>query len=90
MSTWEFKKKWYPDGVLKIFKARFCVGGGQQIDGQDAFDTFATVVAWITVRLRLILFMMLHLATQQVDYTNAFYQAHLDWTVFVKLLVGFG
>ena len=45
MSTWEFKKKRYPDGALKKFKARFCVRGDQQIDGLDVFDTFAPVVA---------------------------------------------
>ena len=27
MSTWAFKKKRYPDGALKKFKARFCVRG---------------------------------------------------------------
>ena len=85
MSTWAFKKKRSPDGALKNFKARLCVRGNQQIDGPDVFEIFAPVVALITVRLLLILSMVLNLATQQVDYTNAFCQTPLDQMVFVEL-----
>ena len=88
-STWAFRKKRYPDGLLKKFKARFCVRGDQQVDGVDVFETFAPVVVWITVRILLILSMILSLETQQVDYTNAFCQAPLDQTVFVELPAGF-
>ena len=88
-STWAFKKKRYPDGGLKKLKARFCVRGDQQVDGVDVFETYAPVVAWITVRLLLILSMVLNLQTQQVDYTNAFCQAPLEQTVFVELPAGF-
>ena len=76
-STWAFKKKCFPDGALKKYKVRFCVRGDQQIEGLDVFETFEPVVAWITVRLLLILSMILQLNTQQVDYTNAFCQAPL-------------
>ena len=51
-------KKRFPDGVLKKFKARFCVGG-QHIEGLDVFETFDPVVAWITVRLLIILSVIL-------------------------------
>ena len=88
-STWAFKKKRFPDGALKKFKARFCVRGDQKIEGLDVFETFSPVVVWITVRLLLILSMTLQLQTQQVDYTNAFCQAPLDQTVFVELPAGF-
>ena len=44
-STWAFKKKRYPDGLLNKFKARFCVRGDQQVEGTDVFDTFAPVVS---------------------------------------------
>ena len=66
-STWTFRKKRYPDGALKKYKARFCVRGDQQTDGSDVFETFDPVVAWITVRILLVLFMVLSLKTQQVD-----------------------
>ena len=53
------------------------------------FETFAPVIAWITVMILLILSMILSLETQQVDYTNAFCNAPLDQTVFVELSAGF-
>ena len=88
-STWAFRKKRYPDGALKKFKARFCVHGDLQIDGLDVFETFSPVVAWITVIILLILSIVLNLETQQVDYANAFCQAPLDQTIFVELPAGF-
>ena len=88
-STWAFKKKRYPDGELKKYKARFCVRGDQQIEGLDVFETYAPVVSWITVRILLVLSIVLGLKTQQVDYTNAFCQAPLEQTVFVELPKGF-
>ena len=54
-STWAFKLKRYPDGLIKKFKARFCARGDQQIEGIDFFETYAPVVQWTTVRLMLIL-----------------------------------
>ena len=62
-STWAFKKKRYPDELLKKFKAIFCVRGDQQVDGLDVFETFAPVVAWIAVRILLTLSMILGLKT---------------------------
>ncbi len=36
-STWAFKCKHYPDGLIKKFKARFCGRGDQQLEGIDFF-----------------------------------------------------
>ena len=66
-STRAFRKMRYPDGLLKKFKARFCVRGDQQVDGVHVFEMFAPVIDWITVRILLILSMILSLETQQVD-----------------------
>ena len=63
--------------------------GDQKIDGVDVFETFAPVVAWITVRILLVLSMLLNLKTQQVDYCNALCQASLDKTVFLEQPTGF-
>ena len=62
-----YLKKRYPDGLLKKFKARFCVRGEQQVDSINVFETLVPVLAWITVRILLILSMILNLETQQVD-----------------------
>ena len=84
-STWVvFKKKRFPDGMVKKLKARWCVRGDRQIHGVDYFETFAPVVAWSTIRLLLILTVSMGLSTAQVDYTNAFIQAGLDEEVYVE------
>jgi hypothetical protein len=77
-STWAFKCKRFPDGMIRKLKARFCVRGDMQVEGVDYFDTFAPVVNWTTVRLMLILSIILGLATKQVDYTAAFVHAPID------------
>ena len=41
-STWYFKCKCYPDGLIKKFKARFCARGNQQLEGVDFFETYLT------------------------------------------------
>ena len=44
-SKWAFRKKCYPDGTLKTYKAQFCVRGSQQIDVLDVCDTYTPVVS---------------------------------------------
>jgi Reverse transcriptase (RNA-dependent DNA polymerase) len=77
-STWAFKIKRFPNGLVKKLKARFCARGDKQIEGVDFFDTFAPVVSWTTVRLMLILSAILNLNTRQADYTAAFVHAPID------------
>ena len=43
-STWAFKCKRFPDGLIKKFKARFCARGDQQVEGVDYFETYVPVV----------------------------------------------
>ena len=50
-STWAFKCKRFPDGLVRKLKARFCARGDKQIENIDYFETFAPVVNWTTVRL---------------------------------------
>ena len=40
-STWAFKCKRYPDGLIKKFKACLCARGNKQLKGTDFFDTYA-------------------------------------------------
>jgi hypothetical protein len=47
--TWAFKRKRYPDGHIRKYKARFCVCGDKQLPGIDYFDTYAPVVSWSTI-----------------------------------------
>jgi hypothetical protein len=77
-STWAFKCKRFPDGLVQKLKSQFCVRGDCQIDGTDVFDTYAPVLSWTTIHLLLILSVALALANKHVDYTAAFVQAELD------------
>eukprot|EP01082_Thalassiosira_pseudonana_P009463 g8665.t1 g8665 contig3:647373-650417(+) len=90
-STWAFKLKRYPDGMIKKFKARFCARGDQQVEGVDFFDVFAPVVGWTTVRLLLILEVLLDLKSKQGDVTAAFLHADLpdNENVYVEMPRGF-
>ena len=83
--TWSFKRKRYPDGRIRKYKARYCVRGDKQLPGVDFFDTFAPVVAWSTIRLMLTLTAVFDLKTKQVDYTNAFAQTPLKDDVYIAL-----
>ena len=76
-STWAFRIKRYPGGLMKKLKSRFCVRGDRQIEGIDfgAHDTYAPVVQWSTIRVLLILTVILKLESVQVDYTAAFVHA---------------
>jgi len=90
-STWAFKIKRFPDGLIKKFKARFCARGDQQIEGVDFFETYAPVVQWTTVRMMLILEVLLDLKSKQGDVTAAFLHAELgeDEEVYVEMPTGF-
>ena len=88
-STWAFKIKRFPSGLVRKFKARFCVRGDMQIEGVDFDETNAPVVNWITVRTLLILSQQLNLVTAQADYTAAFPQAELKDEVYVEIPRGF-
>jgi hypothetical protein len=84
--TWVFRRKRSPDGAIKKFKARYCVRGDLQ---EGEFETFAPVVAWVTVRLFLVLTLTLDWYTCSIDFSNAFVQANLDEPVWIHLPRGF-
>ena len=90
-STWAFKVKQYPDGLIKKFKARFCARGDQQLAGIDFFETYAPVVQWTTIRLMFILEILLGLKSKQGDVLCAFLHADLEpgENVFVEMPLGF-
>jgi hypothetical protein len=79
-TMWVFKIKRFPDGRVRRFKARLVVRGDYQVEGEDCDEKYAPVVPWSTVRLMLSIAASQGLATRQVDFSNAFVQAHLNET----------
>ena len=76
-STWAFRLKRFPNGLLKKFKARFCVRGDKQLEGVDFFETWSPVVQWTTVRTIMLLATKMELHSAQADITAAFVHADL-------------
>jgi hypothetical protein len=90
-STWAFKCKKYPNGLIKKFKARFCARRDQQLEGNGFFETYAPVVQWTTICLMFILEILLGLISMQGNVTCAFLHADLEKnkTVYVDMPMGF-
>jgi hypothetical protein len=90
-STWAFRIKRFPDGLVKKFKARFCVRGDQQKEGIDFFETWSPVAQWTTVRSMMILAANQELVTAQADITAAFIHAELKpgEDIYVRQPAGF-
>eukprot|EP00956_Cyclotella_meneghiniana_P018527 scaffold30921_cov46-Cyclotella_meneghiniana.AAC.1 len=72
------KLKRFPDGLVKKFKARFCVRGDRQNEGVDFFETWAPVVQWTTVGSMMTLAAKMELQSAQADITAAFVHTPLD------------
>jgi hypothetical protein len=84
--TWSMKKKRYPDGRFRKFKARWCKRGDiERRKAGPTLDNYSPVVAWATVRMMLLLGLFCGLQTTQVDYTNAFAQADLPEHEYMEL-----
>ncbi len=90
-STWAFKCKRFPNGLIKKFKARFCAQGDIQLERVDFFETYAPVVQWTTIQLMFILEVHLGLKSKQGDIICAFLHAdpEPDETVYVAMPLGF-
>ena len=89
LSVWAFKVKRYPNGRILKHKARLNAHGGMQRWVVDYWETYATVVNWISVRLLLILSVIHNLDTKSIDFVLAFLQATLERDVFMELPYGF-
>jgi hypothetical protein len=76
--TWAFKCKQYPDGLIKKFKARFCVRGDQQLEGIDFFETYAPVVQCTMICLMFVLEVLLGLKSLQGDLPVFFLHTDLE------------
>ena len=89
LTIWSFKRKRLPDGTITKWKARLCCHGGMQQWGVNYWETYASVVCWVSARLILIIAMINRLPTRSVDFILAFPQADVDVPIFMELPVGF-
>ena len=71
-STWAFKIKRFPSGIINKFKNIFFDWGDKQFEGVYYFETYAPLVQWTTVISMLVLEIILDLKSKQGDVTSAF------------------
>ena len=88
-STWAFRIKRWPSGVMRKIKARFCVRGDLQTD-VDVFDTYAPVASWQSIRMLTTTALQNNWLIQQVDFSNAFVHAPMNRDVYISLPQLFG
>ncbi|KAL7478509.1 hypothetical protein ACHAW6_004267 [Cyclotella cf. meneghiniana] len=91
LSTWAFHIKRFPNGLVKKFKARFCVRGDCRKEGIDFWETWSPIVQWSTVRLMMTLAAKLDLCSAQANITAAFVHTDLEpgEQIFVRQPTGF-
>ena len=77
-STWAFKLKHFPDGLINMLKAWFCAGEDQQIESINFFETFAPVVQWTTICFLPILEVLLGLKSKERDITASLLDANFE------------
>ena len=80
---WVFAVKHRDDGTVN-FNARLVARGFSQIQGIDFEDTFAPTVRMDTMRVMLALIAIHDWEAHQIDINNAFTEATLDWTIYMK------
>ena len=73
---------------MNKLKAWYCAHGFKQHEGVDYFETFSSVVMWLTVCLLLVMSILLDLDTSQIDYTAAFVHDPINCTVYVEMQKG--
>ena len=83
-STWAFKIKRFPSGLLRKIKTRFCARGDMQRD-EDVFDTYAPVASWKSIIMLMVTALRQKWVTRKIDFFNAFVQAPMERDVYVGL-----
>ena len=81
LAIWLLKRKCRPDDSVIKHKARLCAHGGMTQWGVNYWETFSTVVNWVSSRFFLTLAIIHKLSAECIDFTLGFPQAKLDVNV---------
>ena len=80
-----FKKKFLETGELDKYKYRLVGCGYSQVEGIDFFETSASVVSIVVVRIFCCIIAALELKTRLYDIGNAFLEGDLQEEIYMKL-----
>jgi transposase InsO family protein len=83
-AKWVFAVKYAPNGGVERFKARLVARGFSQVEGIDFKETFAPTIRADSLRILLAIIALEDLEAHQVDVNNAFTEAKLNETIYMK------
>ena len=82
-TTWNFKVKQHPNGIVSRYKARLCARGFLQVPGQDFHDTFAAVAKLPSFRALVSVAAARDLELLHLDVKTAFLHADVEEEIYV-------
>jgi hypothetical protein len=83
-AKWVFAVKYALNGGVERFKARLVARGFSQIEGVDFHSTFAPTIRADSLRTILAIIALEDLEAHQVDVNNAFTEATLQETIYMR------
>ncbi len=88
-SVWSMQHKHnLTTNEIKSHKARLNLNGGKQIYGMPYFETYAPVVPWFAIRLKIIFDIIFCWALSQVGFVMAYPQAPIKMDIYMELPQG--
>ena len=87
-TRWTFANKYDSDGNLTSRKVRLIAKGFTQIPGVDFFETYASVVHYESLWIKLAIAAANNMETWQVDYVAAYLNSKLQAEIYIELLEG--
>ena len=88
-AVWQFKRKRdVKTGKIKKYKGRLNIDGSRMRKGEHYDKTYSPVASWNSVRMLLTLTAVHGWKTKQIDYVQAFAQAPVEKTLYMKIPAG--
>jgi len=88
MMIWSFKRKQHLDVILNKYKARQRWHGGKQQWEANYWDTYSPIVSWSSIFILMTISKLHNIHTKYVDFVQAYTQAKLKPTIFLRLHPG--
>jgi Reverse transcriptase (RNA-dependent DNA polymerase) len=88
-AVWQMKRKRdAKTGSIKKYKARLSIDGSRMKYGVHYHETYSPVASWNSVRMLLTLTAVHGWHTKQIDFVQAFAQAPVERTLYMKIPAG--
>ena len=88
-AVWQMRRKRdAKSGKIKKYKARLNIDGSRMRKGEHSDMTYSPVASWNSVRMLLTLTALHGWHTKQIDFVQAFAQAPIEKTLYMKIPAG--